>query len=195
MKFFLFAVAFFASLSAWAQNVDASFHAAANQYINGNKQEALATVETALRRYPDDAKLNALYNKLQDENQQDQQQQQQQGDQKQEDQENQQNQPQQQQQGQQQEQQEGEQQEKPSEEQSGKDPQQQEEQPQEGEEGDDEKEASQAAPINQEQLDKLNISEEKARMILDAMRDSEIQYLQQKKHRNSKGIDPNKPDW
>lgn len=49
--------------------------------------------------------------------------------------------------------------------------------------------------VDREQLRKMNLSEEKARMILDAMRDGEIQYLQQKKHQSDRNYDPSKPDW
>lgn len=47
----------------------------------------------------------------------------------------------------------------------------------------------------EDQLKELNISPEKAQMILDAMKNSEVQYLQQNQRRVSKPKDPSKPDW
>jgi Ca-activated chloride channel family protein len=41
----------------------------------------------------------------------------------------------------------------------------------------------------------MNMSEDKARMILDAMKNSEIQYLQQIKKKGKPKYDKDKPDW
>ncbi len=49
--------------------------------------------------------------------------------------------------------------------------------------------------IDPEKLKEMNISEEKARMILEAMRNSEIQYIQQNKRKGTKKADSTKPDW
>jgi len=46
-----------------------------------------------------------------------------------------------------------------------------------------------------EKLKEMNISEEKARMILEAMKNQEIQYLQQNKRKATKPKDKGKPDW
>lgn len=46
-----------------------------------------------------------------------------------------------------------------------------------------------------EKLKDMKISEEKARMILEAMKNNEIQYFQQNKRKPTKKADPNKPDW
>ncbi len=69
-------------------------------------------------------------------------------------------------------------------------------QPQEGEEeqeGEEQKEQSQ--PSTEQKLEEMNISEEKARMILEAMRNNEIQYIQQQKRKATKPHDSGKPDW
>ncbi|WP_027001471.1 hypothetical protein [Hugenholtzia roseola] len=47
----------------------------------------------------------------------------------------------------------------------------------------------------EDQLKELNISPEKAQMILDAMKNSEVQYLQQNQRKVTKPRDPSKPDW
>jgi Ca-activated chloride channel homolog len=46
-----------------------------------------------------------------------------------------------------------------------------------------------------EKLEHMKISEEKARMILEAMKNQEIQYLQQNKRKATQPKDKNKPDW
>jgi Ca-activated chloride channel homolog len=46
-----------------------------------------------------------------------------------------------------------------------------------------------------EKLEDMNLSEEKAKMILEAMKNSEIQYIQQNKRNATKKPDSNKPDW
>ncbi|MDF9799068.1 Ca-activated chloride channel family protein [Catalinimonas alkaloidigena] len=68
---------------------------------------------------------------------------------------------------------------------------QQGEQQQEGEKSDEEQSTS---PMS-ERLEEMNISEEKARMILEAMRNNEMQYIQQNRRRPEKPRDRTKPDW
>ena len=46
-----------------------------------------------------------------------------------------------------------------------------------------------------ERLKQLNLTEEKAKMILEAMKNQEIQYIQQQQHKAKKRPDSNKPDW
>lgn len=60
-------------------------------------------------------------------------------------------------------------------------------------EGEDKKEAPQ--PSTKEKLQQMNLNEETARMLLEAMRNSEVQYLQQMKKKPSKAPDSKKPDW
>ncbi len=133
----------------------------------------------------------------QQQNQDQQNQDQQQQDQQQEQQQDQQDQEQQQQQNQEQnqEQQDSEeqsQQEQESQNQEGE--QQQQDQPQPGEEG-EEQEQSQPQPSPAEKLQEMQLSEEKAQMILEAMRNSEIQYIQQMRKKPTKKPDSKKPDW
>ncbi|WKN32519.1 hypothetical protein PZB74_04060 [Porifericola rhodea] len=68
---------------------------------------------------------------------------------------------------------------------------QQGEQQEEGDKSDEEQSASQMS----ERLKEMNISEEKARMILEAMRNNEMQYIQQNRRRQEKARDRTKPDW
>jgi Ca-activated chloride channel homolog len=46
-----------------------------------------------------------------------------------------------------------------------------------------------------EKLEQMKITEDKAKMILDAMKNQEIQYLQQNKRKATQPKDKNKPDW
>jgi Ca-activated chloride channel family protein len=46
-----------------------------------------------------------------------------------------------------------------------------------------------------QRLKLMNMSEDKAKMILDAMKNSEIQYLQQMKKKGKTRYDKDKPDW
>jgi len=68
-----------------------------------------------------------------------------------------------------------------------------EKEPQEPEEGEEPKE--QPEPSTEEKLKEMNISEEKAQMILEAMKNNEIQYIQQNKRKPTKRRDSKKPDW
>lgn len=99
-----------------------------------------------------------------------------------------------------QEQQEGGDQEQDQQEQKGKqeeEEQQGEQQQQEGKEGEEGEENEEQAPPKStaEKLQEMNISEEKAQMILEALKNSEIQYIQQNRRKPTKRQDSNKPDW
>lgn len=75
--------------------------------------------------------------------------------------------------------------------------QQGEQQQQEGKEGEEGEENEEQAPPKStaEKLQEMNISEEKAQMILEALKNSEIQYIQQNRRKPTKRQDSNKPDW
>lgn len=70
---------------------------------------------------------------------------------------------------------------------------QEQEESEEGEENDENPEDKQ--PTTAEKLEEMNISEEKARMILEAMKNKEIQYIQQNKRKAKKPKKSGKPDW
>lgn len=75
-----------------------------------------------------------------------------------------------------------------------KDKQKQEQQKQEDEQK-KEKEQKEIPPSVKEKLKDMDMSEEKAKMILEAMKNQEIQYLQQNKRKATKQKDKTKPDW
>jgi len=176
-------------------------------------QEALAMYKESLKANPanEDARYNyELIKKLQQEQQQQQQDQsednQDQSD-EQKDQQEQQNQEQNQEQSEQQQDQDGESTDEQNQEQQPSDSEQQdgEQQPadpqeqntQQGEEqseGEKSEEEMSNSPLS-ERLEEMNISEEKARMILEAMRNNEMQYIQQNRRKPTKPKDRSKPDW
>lgn len=98
----------------------------------------------------------------------------------------------QQQKDQQQDQQKKEQEQKEKQDQQKKDGEQKEDKQQKPSEQKDKKELP---PSVKEKLEEMKISEQKARMILEAMKNQEIQYLQQNKRKAAKPTDKNKPDW
>lgn len=57
------------------------------------------------------------------------------------------------------------------------------------------KEKKDIPPSVKEKLKDMDMSEEKAKMILEAMKNQEIQYLQQNKRKPTKQRDKSKPDW
>jgi hypothetical protein len=59
----------------------------------------------------------------------------------------------------------------------------------------DAKEKKDIPPSVKEKLKEMDMTEEKAKMILDAMKNQEIQYLQQNKRKATKQKDKSKPDW
>lgn len=68
----------------------------------------------------------------------------------------------------------------------------QQQKPEDGEESDKEPEQD---PTTAEKLEEMNISEEKAKMILEAMKNNEIQYLQQNRRKAKERQKSGKPDW
>jgi Ca-activated chloride channel homolog len=58
-----------------------------------------------------------------------------------------------------------------------------------------EQEKKDLPPSVKEKLEQMQISEEKAKMLLDAMRAQEVQYLQQNKRKATKPKEKGKPDW
>jgi len=71
--------------------------------------------------------------------------------------------------------------------------QQQKEQQQKDQQNKDDK--NKPDPSLSEKLKDMKISEEKAKMILEAMKNQEVQYLQQNKRKATKPKDKGKPDW
>lgn len=181
------------SLLAWgssqAQSPKIAFNQAANLFIEGQNQEALQAVNAGLNRHPNDEQLKALKEKL-EEQQKQQQQQQKNQEQK------------------QQEQEKGDSEQEQQQQQDKEQKEGSEKEEQEGQEGEEENSEEKAGEGQEEQnqpkpgqseteqrLKEMDISPEKARMILEAMKSNEVQYLQQKKRKNSRRSESGKPDW
>jgi hypothetical protein len=71
---------------------------------------------------------------------------------------------------------------------------QDEQKPDEQKKQEEEKEPK-ANPLDEDKLKEMKISEEKAKLILEAMKNNEVQYIQQNKRKAKKKKNPNKPDW
>lgn len=77
--------------------------------------------------------------------------------------------------------------------QENKEGEQQEQEQKEGEQ--EEQEQKSQEEMTKEKLEEMGISEEKARQLLEAMRQSEIKYLQNQKRKATKRPPSGKPDW
>lgn len=180
---------------AKGQSAEDYFHNSSKLYIDGKNGQAKDLLAQGMARYPNDPKLSALDGLIEEEEPEDQQnqdQQEQNQDQQNQDQQNQDQQDQEEQKGEEQQQQQQEGQE--NEQKEGEEEQQQAQQ-QEGEEGEEKENEQKPAPSPSDKLKEINISEEKARMILEALKNSEIQYIQQNRRKPTKRKESDKPDW
>jgi hypothetical protein len=176
------------------------FHQASDLYINKNFEQALATVKEGLRAQPNSQKLEALKKLLEQEQKK---QDQQKKDQENKDQQKKDQQKKDQEQKDQQDKKDQEQ--KDKDEQKEKEEQEKKDQEKQKKEGDQKEEESkpedqkekndQQKPDPSKKLEEMKISEEKAKMILEAMRNQEKQYLQQQKRKATQPRESNKPDW
>lgn len=165
---------------------------------SGRLEEALDLFRSALKTNPanEEARFNYELVKRQLEEKKKQEQQQQQKDNKNDKNQNQKNQNDQQKKDQQEQQKKNEQQKKDQQQKSDqnkKDQQQQQQKNNEQQKNQDQK--KQQDKLDPEKMKNMKISEDKARMILEAMKSNEVQYLQQNKRRATKPKDKSKPDW
>ena len=176
----------------------------AMQFNNKKYEEALKHYKSALKENPGNADARYNYELLkklikEQEEQQEQNKDQQNKDEKSKDQKDQQEQQQQEQnKDDKQEQDREEQQEQEKQDQEKKDEQQENKEQEEqnpDEQKKEEEQKSKPNPIDEEKLKEMKISEEKAKLILEAMKNNEVQYIQQNKRKAKKKKDPTKPDW
>ncbi|WP_157501509.1 hypothetical protein [Echinicola vietnamensis] len=210
----LMALMLVATLQASAQSADTYFNQAAKNYVHADYAGVGQTLAEGLQKFPDDPKLNALKEKLQDD-QEKQNQEQEQKDQQDQQQQDQQNQDQQQQGDENQQQEDQGQQEKESKDGQGEE-QTQEDGAQESDKMDEKRgeksqnqeaseessdmesdlsEREKAMEALRQKLQQMNISPEQAKQILDAMDNAEMRYIQQTRKKPSKRPDKNLPDW
>ncbi|WP_057936092.1 hypothetical protein [Algoriphagus resistens] len=202
----LLGIAFTLSLAnSVAQTSGEYFNRAARSYVKTEKDQALATVNDGLSKFPGDAKLQALKEKLEKEQQE----------QEKQDQENKQNQDQQnqeekqQQEDQQSQGEDGEQQEskedgdktnedRAEESQAGDPSEQSEDKP--GENANDQMDANladkqKAMEEFKEKLKAMNLTPEQAAQILESMNAAELRYIQQNKKKATERPKRGIPDW
>ena len=170
-----------------AQGAESYFHPAANAFINGQNAEARQTLQAGLQRYPADPKMRSLLKEIKESEQKKQQEKNKEQSQRE------QRQKEQQQEQRQKEQQQKEQQQK---EQQAQNQVKKEPPPETRAEGKEKPgEKPEERQVTREKLREMNLTEEKARMILDAMKTNEIQYLQQRRREKTQRTDKNKADW
>ncbi|MFC5623201.1 hypothetical protein [Algoriphagus winogradskyi] len=191
--------------STIAQTSGEYFNRAARSYVKTEKDQALATVNDGLTKYPGDPKLQALKEKLEkdkeEQEKQDQQNQENQDQQNQEEKQEQKDNSQQGEDGEQQEQKEdGEKtnEDKAKESQSGDPSEQSEDKP--GENSNDQKDANladkqKAMEEFKEKLKAMNLTPEQAAQILESMNAAELRYIQQNKKKATERPKRGIPDW
>ena len=199
LTIFLFVSAATFSYGQTVADPEFKFHEAANLYINKDYDKALASVKEGLKMAPNSQRLEEL-RKLLEQEKKDQQKKDQ--EKKQQDEKQKKDQQKQEQEKKDQEQKEEDEKnkdkqkkedEQKKEEQEKKDQQKDKEQQEKEDETKKEEEEKRPPAFDQQKIPK--ISEEKAKMILEAMRNQEKQYLQQLKRKQKQPKDRGKPDW
>jgi len=183
---------------ALAQTAGDFFNRAARSYVKTAKEQALREVNDGLAKYPNDAKLKALKEKLEQEQQQEEQEQQQ--DQQQQNQQNQQQKDPSQKEDSKSEQKDGEKtnEDKAKEGQKGENPSQQSEEA--GQNGNDQMDANLAdrqkkMEAMREKLKGMNLSPEQAAQILESLNAAELRYIQDNKKKATQKPKRGLPDW
>ena len=212
MKQLIFTLFFilFSGTATLAQSADDYFHQSAQLYTKSKDQYAKKLLDEGLMQYPNDPKLSALREKIKEDEEKKKKEQQKKDQQDQKDHQNK------DQQKQDQDSQEKEQDKKGQDQSDQKD--------QEGKKSEEEKDAEQSdtdkkegeeseqksaeeakdesdkkgepkEPSTSAKLEAMNVSEEKAKQILEALRNKEAQYIQQMRKKATKRKDSGKPDW
>ncbi len=184
--------------AAIAQTAGDFFNRAARSYVKTAKEQALREVNDGLAKYPNDAKLKALKEKLEQEQQQEEQEQQQ--DQQQQNQQNQQQKDTSQKEDSKSDQKDGEKtnEDKAKEGQKGENPSQQSEEA--GQNGNDQMDANLAdrqkkIEAMREKLKGMNLSPEQAAQILESLNAAELRYIQDNKKKATQQPKRGLPDW
>ncbi len=181
-----------------AQSAGEFFNRAARSYVKTAKEQALKEVNDGLAKYPNDAKLKALKEKLDQEQQEEQQEQDQ--EQQQQNQQNQEQKDPSQKEDSKSDQKDGEQtnEDKAKEGQKGENPSQQSEEA--GQNGNDQMDANLAdrqkkMEAMREKLKGMNLSPEQASQILESLNAAELRYIQDNKKKATQRPKKGLPDW
>jgi hypothetical protein len=207
--FFCFLIVLGAATATLAQGpmAEMKFHEGSSLFINGKTDLALRSVNEGLRQDPAHTKLKELKKLLEDKKkdeqkkeqekkeqekkqQEEQKKEQQKKDQQKKDQEKQ---DQQKQEEQKKEDQEKKDQEEKKDDKEKTDKEKAEEQKEQEQKEQDKKD--ELPPEVKERLEKMKMSEEKAKMILEALKNREVQYLQENKRKGTQRQQSGKPDW
>lgn len=191
----VFVLAFICSEYAIAQSAGDFFNRAARSYVKTEKEQALREVNDGLTKFPNDAKLKALKEKLEKEQEEEQQQN-----------------PQDQQQQNQSQKSEGEQGDSKSEQKDGE--QTNEDKAKEGQKGENPSQQSEEAGENandqmdanladrqkkleemREKLKSMNLTPEQAAQILESLNAAELRYIQENKKKPTQRPKKGLPDW
>lgn len=194
----VFVLAFIFSEYAIAQSAGDFFNRAARSYVKTEKEQALREVNDGLTKFPNDAKLKALKEKLEKEQEEEQQQNPQ--DQQQQNQQNQSQKSEGEQGDSKSEQKDGEQtnEDKAKEGQKGENPSQQSEEA--GENANDQLDANLADRQKKleemrEKLKSMNLTPEQAAQILESLNAAELRYIQENKKKPTQRPKKGLPDW
>src|SRR6478736_370045 len=181
---------------------ESKFHEGSRFYINGKREEALASVNQGLRTEPGNPKLTELKKLLEEEKKK---QEQEKKDKEQKEKQDKKDQDKQNKDKKEQEKKDQEKKDKDSKEDKDnkdkdkdkkeQDKKEQEKKEQEKKDKDAKEKKDELPPSVSDKLKEMQMSEEKAKMILEAMKNQEIQYLQQNKRKATKPKDKGKPDW
>ena len=181
-----------------AQSAGEFFNRAARSYVKTAKEQALKEVNDGLTKYPDDAKLKALKEKLNQDQEKEQQEQEQ--EQQQQNQQNQEQKDPSQKEDSKSDQKDGEQtnEDKAKEGQKGENPSQQSEEA--GQNGNDQMDANLAdrqkkMEAMREKLKGMNLSPEQASQILESLNAAELRYIQDNKKKATQRPKKGLPDW
>ncbi len=195
------------SFSCYGQEplAESKFHEGSQFYINGKRDEALASVNQGLRTDPGNQKLTELKKLLEDDKKKQEQEKKDKEQKEKQDKKDQQKKEQEKKDQEKKEQDKKDQEkkddkdkdskDKKDQEQKDKEKKEQEKKEKEKEEKDAKEKKEDIPPSVSEKLKEMQMSEEKAKMILEAMKNQEIQYLQQNKRKATKPKDKGKPDW
>ena len=188
----------FFAVKVQAQSAGEFFNRAARSYVKTAKEQALKEVNDGLAKYPNDAKLKALKEKLNQEQEEEQQEQNQ--DQQQQNQQNQEQKDPSQKEDSKSDQKDGEQtnEDKAKEGQKGENPSQQSEEA--GQNGNDQMDANLAdrqkkMEAMREKLKGMNLSPEQAAQILESLNAAELRYIQDNKKKATQRPKKGLPDW
>ncbi|WP_162342798.1 hypothetical protein [Cyclobacterium salsum] len=198
---FLFTLFLLGPLSLLAQSESEYFNQAARQYVNEDIQGTSQLLAEGLDKYPNDPRLNALWEKLQKDQEEQEKQDQENQEQQEQDQQDSQEQEQQDQQSEDQESGEGEEETQEDgadesdemEEQRGEQTDEESEDP--GELDSDLSDREKAMEEMRQRLEEMNITPEQATQILDAMNSNELRYIQQNRKKPTEQPKRGLPDY